>query len=57
MLGAPKEFFFLNARCADVGALSPTARCADNAFSLPSKCFNGVLREKNWSFKTLIEGG
>ena len=37
----------LHARCADVGTLSPTARCVDDSFSLFGKCAGGVLRAKN----------
>ena len=39
--------FSIHARGVDVGALSPTARCTDDAFSLFGKCVDGVLREKN----------
>ena len=44
MLGVSKALFpFM----LGVSALSPTTRSVDEAFSLPSMCVGGVLREKN----------
>ena len=42
-----KGFFPLNSRYVSIGALPPTTRSTNNTFSLPAKCIDGVLREKN----------
>ena len=39
--------FSVTARCIGADALSPTARCANDALSLHGRCVDGVLREKN----------
>ena len=47
--------FSLHARCATVGALSPTSTCTDGAFSLHGRCTGVVSREKNGASKPFLK--